>query len=154
MKPLTSSRRWPLLVLPVLGCIALLMLVVLMFGLGDVEDSFKRFANALLTSFSATAAILAVAMWSYADSREKPLSAVIAMLAMAAVGAILTIALLSYGSDLLLEANGSALAQILYNIVQLLVIISALVIAGGLVLGIAFALLSKRSVSSLFDEEE
>ena len=154
MKPLTSSRRWPLLVLPVLGCIALLMLVVLMFGLGDVEDSFKRFANALLTSFSATAAILAVAMWSYADSREKPLSAGIALLAMAAVGAILTIALLSYGSDLLLEANGSALAQILYNIVQLLVIISALVIAGGLVLGIAFALLSKRSVPSLFDEEE
>ena len=154
MTPLTSNRRWPLLVLPMLGCLLVLMLVLLLFGLGDVSESFKRFTNALLTSFSVSAAVLTIAMWSYADSRERPMAPIIAIGLMAIIGGILTFTGLSFAGDLMLEANGTPMAQILYNIVQLLVIISAIVIAGGLVLGTAFTLITARQPEPLFNEEE
>ncbi len=153
MTPLTSHRRWPLLVLPMLICLGLLMLVVFLFGLVDVEESFKRFANALLTSFSVVSALLAIAMFSYADSRERPSSPVFTMIAVSVVGGLLTFGTLSVGGDLLLEANGSAMAQILYNIIQLLVVTSALFIAGGLVLGTAFSIITRGEERSIFEEE-
>ena len=153
MIPLTSHRRWPLLVLPMLICLGLLMLVVFLFGLVEVEESFKRFANALLTSFSIVSALLAIAMFSYADSRERPLAPVITMIAVSAVGGLLTFGILSLGGDILLEANGSAMAQILYNIIQLLVVTSALFIAGGLVLGTAFSIITRGEERSIFEEE-
>jgi len=53
----------------------------------------------------------------------------------------------------LLEANGSAMAQILYNIIQLLVVTSALFIAGGLVLGTAFSIITRGEERSIFEEE-
>ena len=154
MTPLTSNRRWPLLVFPMLGCLLVLMLVLLLFGLGDVSESFKRFTNALLTSFSVSAAVLTIAMWSYADSRERPMAPILAIGLMAMIGGILTFAGLSFADDLMLEANGTAMAQILYNIVQLLVIISAIAIAGGLVLGTSFSLITARQPEPLFNEEE
>ncbi len=153
MTPLTSRRRWPLLLLPVLGCMALLILVIILFGLGDIGESFKRFANSLLTSFTVASALLAVAMLFYADSRDRPLSPVMAMLAMATVGAALTLGVLSFRGDLLLESNGSAMAQILYNVVQLLVISSALFIALGLVIGTAFAIITRVDDPPIFEEE-
>ncbi len=153
MTPLTSRRRWPLLVIPMISCLALLMLVVFLFGVGGVEESFKRFANALLTSFSVVSALLAIAMFSYADSRERPLAPVFTMLAISVVGAILSFGTLSVGGDLLLESNGSAMAQILYNVVQLLVVTSALFIAGGLVLGTAFAIITRSVERTIFEEE-
>jgi cytochrome b len=153
MTPLTSRRRWPLLVIPMISCLALLMLVVFLFGVGGVEESFKRFANALLTSFSVVSALLAIAMFSYADSRERPLAPVFTMLAISLVGAILSFGTLSVGGDLLLESNGSAMAQILYNVVQLLVVTSALFIAGGLVLGTAFAIITRSVERTIFEEE-
>ena len=153
MTPLTSHRRWPLLVLPMLICLGLLMLVVFLFGLVDVEESFKRFANALLTSFSVVSALLAIAMFSYADSRERPSSPVFTMIAVSVVGGLLTFGTLSVGEDILLEANGSAMAQILYNIIQLLVVTSALFIAGGLVLGTAFSIITRGEERSIFEEE-
>jgi len=153
MTPLTSHRRWPLLVLPMFICLGLLMLVVFLFGLVDVEESFKRFANALLTSFSVVSALLAIAMFSYADSRERPSSPVFTMIAVSVVGGLLTFGTLSVGGDLLLEANGSAMAQILYNIIQLLVVTSALFIAGGLVLGTAFSIITRGEERSIFEEE-
>lgn len=153
MIPLTSSRRWPLLLLPILVSVALLLLVVILFGLGDIGESFKRFANSLLTSFSVASALLAVAMISYADSRDRPLAPIMAMFAMAAVGALLTLGILSFRGDLLLEGNGSAAAQILYNIVHLLVIFSALIVAGGLVLGTAFAIITRYDDVPIFEEE-
>ena len=153
MTPLTSHRRWPLLVLPMLICLGLLMFVVFLFGLVDVEESFKRFANALLTSFSVVSALLAIAMFSYADSRERPLAPVFTMIAVSAVGGFLTFGILSVGGDILLEANGSAMAQILYNIIQLLVVTSALFIAGGLVLGTAFSIITRGEERSIFEEE-
>jgi len=153
MTPLTSRRRWPLLVIPMISCLALLMLVVFLFGVGGVEESFKRFANALLTSFSVVSALLAIAMFSYADSRERPLAPVFTMLAISVVGAILSFGTLFVGGDLLLESNGSAMAQILYNVVQLLVVTSALFIAGGLVLGTAFAIITRSVERTIFEEE-
>ena len=153
MTPLTSHRRWPLLILPMLICLGLLMLVVFLFGLVEVEESFKRFANALLTSFSVVSALLAIAMFSYADSRERPLAPVFTMIAVSAVGGLLTFGTLSVGGDILLEANGSAMAQILYNIIQLLVVTSALFIAGGLVLGTAFSIITRGEERSIFEEE-
>jgi len=153
MTPLTSRRRWPLLMLPMVFCLGLLMLVMFLFGLGEVEESFKRFSNALLTSFSVVSALLAIAMFSYADSRERPLAPVLSMFAISAVGALLSFGILSTGGDILLESNGSAMAQILYNIVQLLVITSALFIAGGLVLGTAFAIITRSVERSIFEEE-
>jgi len=153
MTPLTSRRRWPLLVIPMISCLALLMLVVFLFGVGGVEESFKRFANALLTSFSVVSALLAIAMFSYADSRERPLAPVFTMLAISVVGALLSFGTLSVGGDLLLESNGSAMAQILYNVVQLLVVTSALFIAGGLVLGTAFAIITRSVERTIFEEE-
>ena len=153
MTPLTSRRRWPLLVIPMISCLALLMLVVFLFGVGGVEESFKRFANALLTSFSVVSALLAIAMFSYADSRERPLAPVFTMLAISLVGALLSFGTLSVGGDLLLESNGSAMAQILYNVVQLLVVTSALFIAGGLVLGTAFAIITRSVERTIFEEE-
>ena len=153
MTPLTSHRRWPLLVLPMLICLGLLMLVVFLFGLAEVEESFKRFANALLTSFSVVSALLAIAMFSYADSRERPLAPVFTMIAVSAVGGLLTFGILSVGGGILLEANGSAMAQILYNIIQLLVVTSALFIAGGLVLGTAFSIITRGEERSIFEEE-
>jgi hypothetical protein len=154
MTPLTSNRRWPLLVLPMLGCLLVLMLVLFLFGLGDVSESFKRFTNALLTSFSVSAAVLTIAMWSYADSRERPMAPIFAIGLMAMIGAILIFTALSFAGDLMLEANGTPMAQILYNIVQLLVIFSAIAIAGGLVLGTAFSLITARQPEPLFNEEE
>lgn len=154
MTPLTSNRRWPLLVFPMLGCLLILMLVLFLFGLGDVSESFKRFTNALLTSFSVSAAVLAIAMWSYADSRERPMAPIFAISLMTIVGGVLTFSGLSFAGDLMLEANGTPMAQILYNIVQLLVIVSAIAIAGGLVLGTAFSLITARKPEPLFDEEE
>jgi cytochrome b len=136
-----------------ISCLALLMLVVFLFGVGGVEESFKRFANALLTSFSVVSALLAIAMFSYADSRERPLAPVFTMLAISVVGALLSFGTLSVGGDLLLESNGSAMAQILYNVVQLLVVTSALFIAGGLVLGTAFAIITRSVERTIFEEE-
>ena len=153
MTPLTSHRRWPLLILPMLICLGLLMLVVFLFGLVEVEESFKRFANSLLTTFTVASGLLAIAMFSYADSRERPLAPVFMMATASAVGGLLSFGILSTGGNLLMEENGSAMAQILYNIVQLLVVSSALFIAGGLVLGIAFSIITRSGERKIFEEE-
>ena len=81
------------------SCMTLLILVIIIFGLGDIGESFKRFANSLLTSFTVASALLAVAMLFYADSRDRPLSPVMAMLAMATVGAALTLGVVSFRGD-------------------------------------------------------
>lgn len=154
MTPLTSNRRWPLLVFPMLACLLVLMLVLFLFGLGDVSESSKRFTNTLLTSFSISSAVLAIAMWSYADSRDRPMAPIFVIGLMGIVGGVLTFTGLKFAGDLMLEANGTPVAQILYNIVHLLVTISAIAIAGGLVLGIAFSLITSRQLEPLFNEEE
>ena len=141
------------LLAPSIILISILMLLELILGLGDVDDAFKRFANAILTSFTVASGILFGAMIFYADSRNRPLAPIFAMLFSTSVGAIITLVLLNQG-NLLLENNGDMWAQFLSNLVQLLVAFSALLISCIFVGGLTFAFITGRAPKTIFDEEE
>ncbi len=136
----------------------LLFVGILLFdfflGLGEIDTAFKRFANALLTSYTLASGAMLGAMFFYADSRNRPLSPLMGMLFATFVGAVLMLFTLSY-SDLLLEGNGSMQAQFFSNVVHLLVVFSAICAAVGLNVGLLMSFISAKAPRLLpWDEEE
>jgi hypothetical protein len=117
------------------------------------EEAFKRFANALLTSYILAGVLLTGNLFFYAGSRQRPLAPIVGMSIAILAGIGITILLLSQ-NDLLMEANGSVRAQILYNIVHMLVSAGAMTLAAMLVIGSMFAAIVSRKPTPLFDEEE
>ena len=69
------------------------------------------------------------------------------------VGILISWSMVSY-DDLLLEANSGLRAQMLSNIVHLLVSGTAMLLASILALGMTFATITGRKRRVLFEEEE
>jgi hypothetical protein len=92
-------------------------------------------------------------LFFYADSRQRPLAPLFGMLAAAAMGLLTSVILLD-NTDMLMENNGSIRAQIMYNIVHMLVSAGAIVLAFGLALGLTFATITAQKARKTSFEEE
>ena len=88
-----------------------------------------------------------------ADSRHRPMAPLVGMLFAIAVGIGISYLLIS-NDDLLLEANSGMRAQMLSNIVHLLVSGTAMVLAALLAIGATFTMITGRKMRVLFEEEE
>ena len=95
-------------------------------------------------------------MYFYGESRDRPLAPLFAMVIAILVGFGVTIFFIEQG-DMLLENNGSVLAQLVYNISHTIVSIFALMLAFGIAIGILFSSLthskSKITETKLLEEE-
>ena len=148
-----QGSSWKLLVLA--ASLPILVLVAINVSLGDDfhPDSFKRFGNALLTSYVVVGILLIGNLFFYADSRHRPLAPLVGMVFALSVGLLISWILISY-ENLLLEANSGLRAQMLSNIVRLLVSVTAMSLASILAIGTTFALITGRPRRELFLEEE
>ena len=148
-----QGSSWKLLVLA--ASLPILVLVAINVSLGDDfhPDSFKRFGNALLTSYVVVGILLIGNLFFYADSRHRPLAPLVGMVFALSVGLLISWILISY-ENLLLEANSGLRAQMLSNVVRLLVSVSAMGLASILAIGTTFALITGRPRRELFFEEE
>ena len=148
-----NRASWKLLGLAAL--LPILVLVAIDVSMGDNihPESFKRFGNALLTSYVLMGIALMGNLFFYADSRHKPLAPFVGMMVAVSIGVLISWALVSY-DDLLLEANSGLRAQMLSNIVHLLVSGTAMFLAGILAVGATFAMITGRGRRVLFEEEE
>ena len=148
-----NRASWKLLGLAAL--LPILVLVAIDVSMGDNihPESFKRFGNALLTSYVLMGIALMGNLFFYADSRHKPLAPFVGMMVAVSIGVLISWALVSY-DDLLLEANSGLRAQMLSNIVHLLVSGTAMFLAGILAVGATVAMITGRGRRVLFEEEE
>ena len=148
-----QGSSWKLLVLA--ASLPILVLVAINVSLGDDfhPDSFKRFGNALLTSYVVAGILLIGNLFFYADSRHRPLAPLVGMVFALSVGLLISWILISY-ENLLLEANSGLRAQMLSNVVRLLVSVTAMGLASILAIGTTFALITGRPRRELFFEEE
>ena len=148
-----NRASWKLLGLAAL--LPILVLVAIDVSMGDNihPESFKRFGNALLTSYVLMGIALMGNLFFYADSRHKPLAPFVGMMVAVSIGVLISWALVSY-DDLLLEANSGLRAQMLSNIVHLVVSGTAMFLAGILAVGATFAMITGRGRRVLFEEEE
>ena len=148
-----QGSSWKLLVLA--ASLPILVLVAINVSLGDDfhPDSFKRFGNALLTSYVVVGILLIGNLFFYADSRHRPLAPLVGMVFALSVGLLISWILISY-EKLLLEANSGLRAQMLSNVVRLLVSVTAMGLASILAIGTTFALITGRPRRELFFEEE
>ena len=142
----------------ILGLAAILPILVLVaidVSLGDDihPESFKRFGNAVLTSYVLMGIVLMGNLFFYADSRHRQLAPFVGMMSAVGVGILISWTLVSF-DDLLLEANSGMRAQMLSNIVHLLVSGTAMLLASILALGMTFAAITGRKRRVLFEEEE
>ncbi|MDP6864501.1 MAG: hypothetical protein QGG96_03710 [Candidatus Poseidoniaceae archaeon] len=148
-----GKASWKLLVMAAMLPILVLVAIDVSMGGGFVDEDFKRFGNALLTSYVVMGLLLMGNLFFYADSRHRPLAPFVGMFLAIAVGVIITWALIS-NDDLLLEANSGMRSQVLSNIVHLLVSGAAMLLAALLAIGTTFAAITGRSKMVLFEEEE
>ena len=118
----------------------------------DTSDSFTRFANAILTSYTLGSIILLGNLFFYADSRKRPLAPLFGMLMAVLLGLMATIILIGMG-PMLLEANGSVRAQTVYNIGHTIVSFLAISLACAVCIGAMFATLTSGKKRILFEEE-
>ena len=148
-----QGSSWKLLVLA--ASLPILVLVAINVSLGDDfhPDSFKRFGNALLTSYVVVGILLIGNLFFYADSRHRPHAPLVGMVFALSVGLLISWILISY-ENLLLEANSGLRAQMLSNVVRLLVSVTAMGLASILAIGTTFALITGRPRRELFFEEE
>tara|TARA_B100001287_G_scaffold275742_1_gene284231 strand:- start:1478 stop:1930 length:453 start_codon:yes stop_codon:yes gene_type:complete len=116
------------------------------------NESFKRFGNAILTSYVIVGIILIGNLFFYADSRHRPMAPFVGMIFALAIGLLIGWALIS-NDDLLLEANSGLRAQMLSNIVHFLVSGTAMALASVLAIGATFAAITGRERGLLFEEE-
>ena len=149
-KPRSSWR-----ILGLAAILPILVLVAIDISLGDDihPESFKRFGNAVLTSYVLMGIVLMGNLFFYADSRHRPMAPFIGMMFAVGVGILISWALVSY-QDLLLEANSGLRSQMLSNIVHLLVSSTAMLLASILAIGTTFATITGRERRVLFEEEE
>ena len=147
------NASWKLLTLAAI--LPVLVLVTINLSLGDSShpESFKRFGNALLTSYVLMGVILLGNLFFYADSRHRPFAPLVGMLVAIGIGVLISWALVS-NDDLLLEANSGFRSQMLSNIVHLLVSAAAMLLAALLAFGATFAMITGRERRVLFEEEE
>ena len=148
-----SNASWKLLAMAAMLPILVLVAIDVSMGGGFADEDFKRFGNALLTSYVVMGILLMGNLFFYADSRHRPLAPFVGMLLAIGVGAIITWALVS-NDDLLLEANSGLRSQVLSNIVHLLVSGTAMALAALLAVGATFAAITGRPKMVLFEEEE
>ena len=147
------NASWKLLTLAAI--LPVLVLVTINLSLGDSShpESFKRFGNALLTSYVLMGVILLGNLFFYADSRHRPFAPLVGMFVAIGIGVLISWALVS-NDDLLLEANSGLRSQMLSNIVHLLVSAAAMLLAALLAFGATFAMITGRERRVLFEEEE
>ena len=150
MKPSNSS--WRLLVLAAMLPILLLITIDISIDNSFHPESFKRFGNALLTSYIVVGLILIGNLFFYADSRHRPSAPFVGMIFALAMGTLLAWALISQ-DDLLLEANSGLRSQMLSNVVHLLVSGTAMFVASLMAIGFTFAVITGRERKILFEEE-
>ena len=147
-----STPSWKLLALAAVLPILVLVSISVSFENDSHPESFKRFGNAVLTSYVVMGIILIGNLFFYADSRHRPLAPLVGMIFALAVGLALSWALIS-NDDLLLEANSGLRAQLLSNVVHLLVSGTAMLLASILAFGMTFAMITGRERRLLFEEE-
>ena len=146
------SKTWKIILMAISAPPLLLMIIAVILGDDVTSQSFKRFANALITGYTFGAGLLFINMFFYADSRHRPLAPLFGMMLATIFGSMITLWLLSQG-DLLLEENGSARAQALSNIVRILVSLMALIMAVAVAVGGTFVAITSRPKRRLFEEE-
>ncbi len=147
------NASWKLLTLAAMLPVLVLVTINLSIGDSSHPESFKRFGNALLTSYVLMGAILLGNLFFYADSRHRPFAPLVGMLVAIGIGVLISWALVS-NDDLLLEANSGLRSQMLSNIVHLLVSTAAMLLAALLAFGVTFATITGRERRVLFEEEE
>ena len=150
MKKATAS--WKLLILAASLPILVLVSIDISLGNSSHPDSFKRFGNAVLTSYVIMGLILMGNLFFYADSRHRPFAPFVGMIFSLAIGILVAWALIS-NDDLLLEANSGLRAQMLSNVVHLIASGIAMLLASLLALGMTFAMITGRERRLLFEEE-
>ena len=150
MKKATSS--WKLLILAASLPILVLVSIDISLGNSSHPDSFKRFGNAVLTSYVIMGLILMGNLFFYADSRHRPFAPFVGMIFSLAIGILIAWALIS-NDDLLLESNSGLRAQMLSNVVHLIASGTAMVLASLLAVGMTFAMITGRERRLLFEEE-
>ncbi len=123
------------------------------FSSFDTSDSFTRFANAILTSYTLGSLVLLGNLFFYADSRKRPLAPLFGMILAVLFGILATLALIGMG-PMLLEANGSVRAQTVYNIGHTIVSFLAISLAVAVCIGSMFATLTNGKKRIIFQEEE
>ena len=146
------SKTWKIIIMAISAPPLLLMIIAVILGDEITSQSFKRFANALITGYTFGAGLLFINMFFYADSRHRPLAPLFGMMLATIFGSMITLWLLSQG-DLLLEENGSVRAQALSNIVRILVSLLALIMAVAVAVGGTFVAITSRPKRKLFEEE-
>ena len=146
------SKTWKIILMAISAPPLLLMIIAVILGDDVTSQSFKRFANALITGYTFGAGLLFINMFFYADSRHRPLAPLFGMMLATIFGSMITLWLLSQG-DLLLEENGSVRAQALSNIVRILVSLVALIMAIAVAVGGTFVAITSRPKRRLFEEE-
>ena len=147
------NASWKLLTLAAILPVLVLMTINLSIGDSSHPESFKRFGNALLTSYVLMGVILLGNLFFYADSRHRPFAPLVGMFVAIGIGVLISWALVS-NDDLLLEANSGLRSQMLSNIVHLLVSAAAMLLAALLAFGATFAMITGRERRVLFEEEE
>jgi hypothetical protein len=123
------------------------------FSSFDTSDSFTRFANAILTSYTLGSVILLGNLFFYADSRKRPMAPLFGMILAVLIGIFATLFLIGMG-PMLLEANGSVRAQTVYNIGHTIVSFIAISLAIAVCVGSMFASLTNGKKRKIFYEEE
>lgn len=122
----------------------------------SMDNINPRIANSTLTAFILCSTFLLGNMYFYGESRDRPLAPLFAMVIAILVGFGVTIFFIEQG-DMLLENNGSVVAQLVYNISHTIVSIFALMLAFGIAIGILFSSLthskSKITETKLLEEE-
>tara|TARA_B110000438_G_scaffold16226_1_gene15247 strand:- start:6829 stop:7281 length:453 start_codon:yes stop_codon:yes gene_type:complete len=146
------SKTWKIIIMAISAPPLLLMIIAVILGDDITSQSFKRFANALITGYTFGAGLLFINMFFYADSRHRPLAPLFGMMLATIFGSMITLWLLSQG-DLLLEENGSVRAQALSNVVRILVSLLALIMAVAVAVGGTFVAITSRPKRKLFEEE-
>lgn len=148
-----AGSSWKLLALAAILPILVLVTINLSIGDSNHSESFKRFGNALVTSYVLMGLLLLGNLFFYADSRHRPFAPLVGMMVAIGIGLLVTWALVS-NDDLLLEANSGLRAQVLSNIVHMLVSATAMLLAAVLAIGATFAMITGRKRRILFEEEE
>ena len=129
-----------------------------MHGFPDlsVDNINPRIANSTLTAFILCSTFLLGNMYFYGESRDRPLAPLFSMVIAILVGFGITIFFIKQG-EMLLENNGSVIAQLVYNISHTIVSIFAVLLAFGITIGILFSSLthskSRINETKLYEEE-
>jgi hypothetical protein len=129
-----------------------------MHGFPDLsmDNINPRIVNSTLTAFILCSTFLLGNMYFYGESRDRPLAPLFAMVIAISVGFGTTIFFIEQG-DMLLEDNGSIIAQLVYNISHTIVSIFALMLAFAIAIGVLFSSLthskSKISEAKMLEEE-